>query len=76
VSGRRWIEQHQYIQKRKKGKHMRLKELLEQFQHLSPMTQVALIALVLIVLVLVIVFPQAGNSIITFLLGLKMLVGR
>ncbi len=55
---------------------MNPKQLVEDFQQLSPATQVALVVFALVVIVLLVVFPAAGTTLITFLVGLKMLLGR
>jgi hypothetical protein len=55
---------------------MNLKQLVEDFQQLSPALQVALLAFALMIVVLLVFFPAAGTSIITFLIGLKMLVSK
>jgi hypothetical protein len=52
---------------------MNLKQLVEDFQQLSPATQVALLAFALVIVVLMVFFPAAGTSIMTFLVALKML---
>jgi len=55
---------------------MNVQQLLEYFQHLPPSTQLAVIVGVLIIIVGVALFPASGTNLITFLLGLKMLLGR
>ncbi len=55
---------------------MNVQQFLEYFRQLPPSTQIAVIVVVLVILVVVVVFPAAGTNIITFLLGLKMLIGR
>jgi hypothetical protein len=55
---------------------MNIQRLLEYFRHLPPSTQLAVIVGGLVILVSIALFPAAGTNIITFLLGLKMLLGR
>ena len=51
---------------------MNLKQVVEQLRRLPPATQVALIGFALAVVALLVVYPEAGTSIITFLVALKM----
>jgi cell division protein FtsW (lipid II flippase) len=67
---------HQYIRKEEEDKHMGLKQDVEHFKQLPPVTQVALVVFALVVVVLLVVYPAAGTSLITFLVALKMLLTR
>ncbi len=55
---------------------MNAQQFLEYFRQLPPSTQMVLIVFVLVIIVIVIVFPGAGTNMITFLMGIKMLMGR
>jgi hypothetical protein len=55
---------------------MTVQQLLEYFRRLPPSTQIAVIVGILVIIVGVAAFPTTGTNIITFLLGLKMLLGR
>lgn len=55
---------------------MNAQQFLEYFRQLSPSTQIAMIVFVLVIMMVVVVFPAAGTNLITFLLGIKMLIGR
>jgi hypothetical protein len=55
---------------------MNLQQLLDYFRQLPSSTQIAVIVGVLIIIVGITLYPAAGTNLVTFLLGLKMLVGR
>jgi hypothetical protein len=65
----------QYSENRGKKKEMDRPHWLEEFEQLSPFTQVALVIFALAMVLLLIAFPTSGTSIITFLAALKMLAG-
>lgn len=76
VSGPHWEHLHQYIQFLGKEKQMNVQQFLDYFRQLPASTQVAVVVFALVFAVLLVVFPAAGTTLITFLLGLKMLIGR